>query len=298
MDFIENGKYYKDFYIAATEGSYLKAATKNFKTASTISRNISFLEKQLEKKLVNTTNKGIELTTDGEKLYKELDIIFNMEIFKKNNKKEITGQLIIGTTRNIADSILAKYITKFHKLYNKVNIKIITDNATNLNEYLVKHNIDILIDYLPHINTSDKYEFEIKPLGQFNTCFACNENFFEKYGKNIKALKELNEYLLVIPGKCRRRQILDDTLQLYDIDLQPLIQMPDSKLMVDFVKTNECIGYFIDEELNNSDLIKLDLKEKLPHNIYGIIYPKNIISEVAERFVEIVINNGDKNENY
>lgn len=42
--------------------------------------------------------------------------------------------------------------------------------------------------------------------------------------------------------------MLDEVLQKTNITLNPIIEMPDSKLMAEFIKENDCIGYFIKEE--------------------------------------------------
>ena len=71
----------------------------------------------------------------------------------------------------------------------------------------------------------------------------------------------------------------------------PTIEMPDSKLMADFVKNNEYIGYFIKEEVEEYGLVPLKLDVKMPQNCIGMIYSKNTISLIAKKFIDIVLNN-------
>lgn len=204
--------------------------------------------------------------------------------------KEITGILTIGTTRNISDHKLLKYLLVFNKYYPKVKIKIFTDNAKNLNEYLMHHKIDVLIDYLPHINYSENLETEVISIGEFETCFACSKKTYENIKDSVHSLNDLNNYNLVIPGNSRRRQLLDEVLQLNNINLEPVILMPDSKLMADFVFSTDYIGYFVKEELKELDLMELHLKEKMPVNAIGLVYLKNTINPLAKKFVDIVLN--------
>ncbi|MBR3660863.1 MAG: LysR family transcriptional regulator [Bacilli bacterium] len=283
-----------DFYIVAKENGYSKAANKYSLQQSNLSRNIQALEEELNLKLLNSSNKGIELTLDGERIFKELEPIYeNMNKIKdvlSSDNNEVKGEITIGTTRNIADNILSNYLTKFYSLYPNVNVNIITDSASNLNSYLVDHKIDLLIDYLPHINSSAKYDFEVVGIDSFKTCFACSNKFYDEYSKNIKNLKDLKKYKLIIPGSSRRRQFLDEILQSNNIKLNPIMQMPDSKLMADFVKQNDCIGYFIEEEVIDYDLKKIELEEELPINNIGLIYPKKLINNIAQKFVELIIN--------
>ena len=143
---------------------------------------------------------------------------------------------------------------------------------------------------MPHINSSEKYNFEVKTINEFHTCFACSKSFYEDNKNKIKSLSDLNNYKLVIPGSSRRRQMLDEILQSNNIVLNPTIEMPDSKLMIDFVNNNDYIGYFIEEELDNTELVKLDLKENMPTNAIGIIYHKKTINNTAKTFVELVVS--------
>lgn len=289
MNFMrDNIQMYYDFYIVAKEGNMTSAAEKMLITTSNLSKRISNLENILNLKLLNRTNKGISLTSDGEYLFKKLELAFdNLDFVSDSESSE--GIIVIGTTRNIADNILAEYICKFNELYPKVEIRIITDSASNLNMYLSNHKIDILIDYLPQINFTEKDGFVVKAFSEFYTCFACNKKFYEENSNKIKSLIDLTNYNLIIPGSSRRRQMLDEILQKNNVVLKPIMQMPDSKLMCNIVKKKDIIGYFIENEIEDTNLVKLKLKEEMPINSFGIIYAKDTINKFAKMFVELVL---------
>lgn len=297
MNIKENFNLYYSFYIVASEMSFSKAASKYLVDQSNLSHDVKDLEKKLNLSLLDRNNKGINnLTADGKRLFDYLDdLMRNHNNFMNNyvnDSEEVNGELIIGTTRNIADNRLADYLNEFYKLYPTVKIKVFTDNAKNLNEFLLSHKIDVLIDYLPNINFGKKEEMEIATISKFETAFACSKNYYDKYSKDIKSLKDLNKYKLVIPGSSRRKQMLDEVLQPLDIKLKPIIEMPDSKCMAEFIKENDCIGYFIKEEIEQYDLVALDLKELMPVNYIGIIYHKSI-NNITKKFVELVLKNNN-----
>ena len=289
-DLSNNFNYYYHFFISAKEKSFSDAGRKHNISSSSLTRSVSKLEELLDLKLVKANNKGFELTLDGERLYKKMDQLFNsIELFTtKDLSDNLEVILTIGTTRNIADYILVPYLTKFIKNYPSVKVKIYTDSASNLNDYLINHKIDVLIDYLPHINYSEKFDLEVKPIAEYKTCFACSKSYYEKIKDKVYSLKDLNDYILVISGSSRRRQMLDEILQKNNIILTPTHLMPDSKLMADFIRDNDFIGYFIEDELKEYDLVKLELKEEMPTNPIGIIYPKKTINHVARDFVEVI----------
>jgi len=280
-----------DFYLVAKAGSYSKAAEEHYVSQPNLSRNVKNLEETLGLELIIRNNKGIKLTSDGLDLYKKLDDAFSGFIKYNKQDEELSGTIAIGTTRNIADNRLSKYLLMFNKIYPKVKIKIFTDSASNLNEFLTNHKIDVLIDYLPNINFSESLNLEIKAIEEFNTCFACSKAFYESCGKNIKKLSELNNYNLLIPGSSRRKQMLDKVLQSNNIELNPIMEMPDSKLMAELVNGNDYIGYFVEDEAKHYNLQKLDLDLPLPTNSIGLIYRKNTMNKITKNFVEMVLDN-------
>ncbi len=279
-----------DFFIVAQEKGFSKAAQKNNVSQPNLSRNIKYLEEKLKLILIKRTNKGIELTTDGEELYNKLNKIFgNITDYILDNNN-INGTLTIGTTRNIADNRLHTYIRLFNLRYPNVKIKIWIDHEANLNERLFKHTIDVLIDYLPHEETDG---LSIQKIDSFKTYFACSKEFYKKEKNNIKTINDLKKYNLIIPGKSRRKRILDNLTQENNIDFEPILEMPDSKLMAEIVKEGDYIGYFIEDEIKEYDLVKLELDKQMPINNFGIIYYQKTLSNIGKKFVDLVLEIND-----
>ncbi len=291
MDLRELLPLYYDFYIVALTKNISQASSRYHVAQPTLSKNVKLLEDILNCPLINRSNRGVELTLEGDMLYRRLSTLFQKFSLEHSDVSDfdLTGNLMIGTTRNIADHILNRFLSSFYQKYPHVKIHIFTDSASNLNSFLMNHKIDVLIDYLPNINYSEKFELEVKALGHFNTCFACSKKTYEKYGKMIQSIRDLNQCALVIPGSSRRRQMLDRILQEHNFQLSPIIEMPDSKLMADFVLENECIGYFIEEEIQDTDLIMLSLEETIPQNSYGMIYYKFSLNPIVDKFVQLVM---------
>ena len=122
-DLRSNFGYYYDFYISAKEKSYAEAGRKNNIVPSSLTRSVSKLEERLELQLVNTSNKGFELTLDGQRIFKNIESFFDQiggfTIDELSANLDIT--LTIGTTRNIADFGLNKYLTEFKKRFPNFN---------------------------------------------------------------------------------------------------------------------------------------------------------------------------------
>ena len=69
--------------------------------------------------------------------------------------------------------------------------------------------------------------------------------------------------------------------------------MPDSKLMAEIVKEGDYIGYFIEDEIKEYDLVKLELDKQMPINNFGIIYYQKTLSNIGKKFVDLVLEIND-----
>ena len=114
-----NFVHYYNFYISALSGNFTKSGNLNHISSSSLSRSVNELEKILGLSLIVSTNKGFNLTLDGERLFKKLDNIFN-SMSKLSTAELMTGDdvvLTIGVTRNIADYLLPPILNEFIKKY-------------------------------------------------------------------------------------------------------------------------------------------------------------------------------------
>ena len=64
-----NFEYYKIFYYVAKDGSFTKAARALGSTQPNVTRAMNCLEQQLNTTLFIRTNRGVQLTPEGERLY-------------------------------------------------------------------------------------------------------------------------------------------------------------------------------------------------------------------------------------
>ena len=71
-----------------------------------------------------------------------------------------------------------------------------------------------------------------------------------------------------------REKSYSDASRKNNVKLSATHLMPDSKLMADYIKENNFIGYFIEDEVKEYDLVKIKLKEEMPINPIEIIYSK------------------------
>ena len=221
-DLRNNFSLYFDFYSVVLYGGFSKAANELYISQSTLSRNVSKLEEQLNRKLIIRLQNGIQLTKSGEEIYKALtDVfyIFNNKDFEYNDK------IIIGTTKNIADYFLKDFILNFYKENPNIKFSVRTSDSKSLKQLLFNREIDFMIDYLPFNVDNKDLNVVIKPIGEFKTCFACTKTYFEENKDKLDSLKNIVKQNIFAPGISRRRQILDQFLFQQGLKIDPNIEV-------------------------------------------------------------------------
>lgn len=280
---------YYDFYIVAREGNITQASMLYHIAQPTLSKNIRLLEEEIKIPLFSRTNKGVELTIEGEKLYKRLDSIFCSFCHSPQevSDEDLEGSLRVGVTRNVVDARLGEYLSFFHSKFPKVKIIIDMNSPQILKHLLTTHKIDILIDYLPNADYFDGSDLIVKTFGKFDTCFACSQDFFNTHDLSDLTVKDLSKFDLVLPGPSRRRQFLDDYLQERNLVLQSNVEFQDWKFALEYVLRSDSIGYFIQDEIANTKLVPLNVHSELPQVCFGFIYSKNSFNPITLKFIQL-----------
>ena len=283
---------YKTFYDVAKNGSISKAAIYSYTSQSAISKAIKKLEEELNTKLfyrslngVTLTDKGKELLYFVEKSYDNL-IIAERAMLETENLKR--GKLSIGMPSNIGSFFLFDNIIDFHKEYPNIEISIITGSTSTLISLLDSHKVDFVIDTSP-INIIDS-DITITKLSTVNYCFVSKEEV-----DNIKELKDLKDkpLILPIPGTANRND-LDCLLKKHNINIENVINIHTSEMILSAAKRNIGIGYIIYDlvknDIKDNNLYIVNLKEKLPTVDINIVYNKSFLTTAPKKFIETYIN--------
>lgn len=159
-----------------------------------LSHEIQELEKILDTTLIIKTNRGINLTEDGQALYEQAKILINniekiQDYFKvKNEKKSVTVRIPSAGIYALQDQI-----DTFKKIYPDVLCNFTIDELT---EYGTLNDIDIYATYSHHIWNNTE------PLltGKQKFTFVCSKKYIEKNGVP-KSLEEIlyERHLCICP---------------------------------------------------------------------------------------------------
>ena len=286
---------YRIFYVVANNGNITKASEELNISQPAISKSIKKLEEQLGGQLFVRTKRGVILTEEGKEFYnyikQAIEYINNAENKFTDLINLETGCIKIGISTTLTKEFLLPYLEKFHTLYPKIDIKIITSLTSDLITKLKSGLIDIVI-----LNLNDKNygnDIDIIKCMKINDCFVVNSKYKNLINKEV-SLKEINNYPLILQSKgSNTREFLDNIAKEKGIIFNPNIELASYSLVVEFAKIGLGIGYvtkeYIKDELNNKKLFELKTKEKIPSRYIGIALSKNHLPNFStKKLIEII----------
>lgn len=285
---------YKTFYDVAKSESISEAAKKTFTSQPAISKSIKKLEETLNVKLFYRNLDGIKLTSEGEKLLFYVEEAFNnLLVGERNiteNEKLQSGKLTIGVPSQIGTFFVFDSISKFHKIYPNIEITIISNSTKSLLKKLKLHEIDFIIDSSP-INDVQE-DVIIRPLKKVDNCFIVSKKYEDKI-KNIKSLKDIENYPLILPvPNTSNRSNLDLLFEKSGIKPTNVMNIHTSEMILGAVKKDLGIGYIIEDLIiDDPEVCKINIKEKLPKIEINLVYVKKYLTIVPTKFIKKFIDN-------
>ncbi len=120
------------FVTTATELSMTKAAQRLHITQPTLSIQLRELEDELGTQLLERTNRGIKLTTDGEYFFSKAKNILNLvndTVSNLQSTDEIAGTITLGGAETQHNEILFQIVKDIRDTYPRITIHFTSGNA-------------------------------------------------------------------------------------------------------------------------------------------------------------------------
>lgn len=295
-----NFELYRVFYTVANHGNITKASDELNISQPAISKSIKNLEEQLGGQLFLRTKRGVILTEEGREFYnyikQAIEYIANAENKFTDLIKLESGCIKIGVSTILTKEFLLPYLEKFHELYPKIDIQIVTNMTSDLWPKLKNGLIDIMI-----LNINDKNygnDINIIKCKKVNDCFVVSNRYKELVNMNL-SIRDLNNYPLILQAKgSNTREFLDSFARANNVVLKPNIELASYSLVVEFAKIGLGIGYvtkeYIKDKIKNNELYEVKIQEKIPSRYVGIALSKNHLPNFStKKLIEIITGDGD-----
>lgn len=189
------------YFIKVAETLNFSEASKElFITQSTLSQQISQLERELDQQLFLRNSHEVSLTEAGRLLLpyaretvNDADTCVQR---LKDLKEMVTGELNIGVTFSFS-SIAAETLISFLKKYPHVKMNVVYLPMSELMEMLLRHELDLVLAFYP---TEHDNRIESHVLFSNKLAVIVNENHPLARQKSL-SLAELQRYSLALPTR-------------------------------------------------------------------------------------------------
>lgn len=281
---------YRIFVAVAKEENITKASEKLNISQPAVTKHIKNLENALELRLFNRTNHGIELTSDGQKIYeeaKEAVETLNSIFIKYGKNRNINLGVHVSMYK-----MFSKILTKFSNINENITINIsdtdlINMLAPDLSDMISKlenEKLDIIISKKTDNYNHNKIEFI--NIGEIQDILVVNNNS-KLLGKKIR-IEDIIDMQICLPrkGSVTTNNFIN-ALQIEEDKLVNAKHITYNAMLDIIEENNEVVGLiskqYIEKELNNKEISELITEFKIPPIEYGVyINKKNKFKELNQ----------------
>lgn len=288
-----NYELYKVFYYVARTLSFSEASKRLFISQSAVSQSVKVLEKKLGQNLFVRSTKKVQLTPEGEILFKHIEPAMNLirkgetQLLEANSLNG--GQLRIAASDTICRYFLVPYLSRFHSAWPGVHIKVTNSTSIECAHILEQGQVDFILSNYP--NSALGSTMNVRVIREFHDVFAANPAHFPLTRRTL-SLSELLEYpILMLDRKSTTSEFLHALFQKYHLDLVPEIELSSNDLLIDLARIGLGVAFVPDFCIpkNAPDLFTLSLSEKLPARELVAVYNETVpLSPAAKQFMELL----------
>jgi len=289
-----NLELYKVFYHVAKTLSFSDASRELFISQSAVSQSVKTLEKRLNQTLFIRSTKKVQLTKEGDLLFKHIEPAINLIVRGETQLLDASslkgGQLRIGASDTICRYFLVPYLKHFHQMYPGVHIKVTNGTSVQCVDLLESNQVDLIITNSPNkrlANTRNVYDVK-----EFGDVFIASKEAFPELEEKILSYEDLLTYpILMLESHATTSIFLHQLFLKHQLELAPSVELSSNDLLIDLARIGLGIAFvpdFCRHELNE-DLIVLKIKEPLPKRKLVVAYNDQFpLWRVAEEFLNML----------
>lgn len=288
-----NYELYKVFYYVARTLSFSEASKCLFISQSAVSQSVKVLEKKLGQTLFIRSTKKVQLTPEGEILFKHIEPAMNLIQKGENQLLEANslngGQLRIAASDTICRYYLVPYLNRFHKAYPNVHIKVFNFTSIECARVLENGQVDFILSNYP--NSGLLASHSVRAIHEFQDVFVASAEAFPLKDQ-ILTLEELKEYpIMMLDRKSTTSEFLHSMFQRSHLDLVPEIELSSNDLLIDLARIGLGIAFVPDFCIpaDESQLYILKLAQSLPARKLVVASNDSVpLSQAARQFMDML----------
>ncbi len=283
------------FICVADCGSLNKAAQQLFLTPTAVMKQINMLEKHLDLKLIQRSNKGIILTESGQSIYKDAKFMISYSEKAVEKAKSLEGQqnlvIRVGTSMLNPCKVFMDIWYQLSDQFPQFKIQIIPFEDDHNGILSVIEKIGKDFDFIVGVCDSIQWlnRCNIYPLGTYKKCVAVPIGHRLSSRKKLKITDLYGETLMMVK---QGDSPLNDSLRKELEEHHPKIRIEDTDHFYDIQVFNRC-------EQQGNVLLNLECWKDIHPSLvtipvdwnyaipYGLLYPLNPQKKILD-FIDAV----------
>lgn len=263
-----NFEYYKIFYYVAKYQNFTLAAKALLSSQPSVSRCMQALETELGCRLFVRTKRGVFLTAEGEQLFSYVAPACE-QIFKGEENIGGTlgfqnGSVYIGVTETALHCFLLERLSRFHKEYPGVRLKLNSGTTPNALADLKAGKTDLAVVTTP---IREDEHFRVTMVMKSQDILAGGPNYAHLKGKKVP-LWEVQQYPFVcLAENTMTYALYKEFYASHGLILKPDIELATADLMVPVIKQGLGIGFvpraLVEEDLKAETIVEIQIEEKI-----------------------------------
>ncbi|MGG1636557.1 LysR family transcriptional regulator [Paenibacillus sp. NRS-1760] len=288
-----NMEWYRIFLHTAKLGNLTKAAQELHITQPSVSYAIKQLEAQLEVKLFDRLSKGVKLTPEGLEVLAYVEKSFTIlqagEIQLQALKNLTAGELRIGASGPVIKHLLLPLLDTFHAEHPDVRIRLSQGKTSDIRDRLLDGQIDIGLVHLP---LSD-HELVVSHLKEIQDCFVVGEAYRHLVDTSFSAQALAQLPLLLLSEASSTRLFIEQWFKSQGITPDADMELSSMDMLIEMAIRGYGAAFvtqsFIDQELENKKLFRLQTIEPIPLRSVGFATRRNSsLPIIANRFIALL----------
>ena len=290
-----NFEYYKIFYYVAKYQNFTKAAQALENSQPNITRAMNCLEQQLNCTLFVRTNRGAQLTPEGEKLFTYVSAAMSQLLAAEEELADSTGLLhgsvSIGASETALNIYLLDRLKNFHMEYPGIRIKIYNHSTPEAIHAVKSGKIDFAVVTTPVEAEAPLKQVLLEPFQEI----LVGGKTFTALGSQRLSLAELEKYPLICLGRETMTYHFYQQLFLkYGLELMPDTEVAPTDQILPLVKSELGLAFLpepmAEDAIRRREIVPIDLQETIPkRNICMVYDSRHPLSAAAKKLRKSVV---------
>ena len=290
-----NFEYYKIFYYVAKYRNFTKAAQALENSQPNITRAMNCLEQQIHTTLFVRTNRGVQLTPEGEKLYTHVSAAMVQLMTAEEELTDSTGlshgSIAIGASETALNIFLLDKLKAFHMKYPGIRLKIYNHSTPEAIEAVKSGKIDFAVVSAPAAVEMPLKAVMLLPFREI----LVGGTTFTALGSQELSLEELKNYPLICLGKETMTFRFYNSLFLsHGLELMPDTETATTDQILPLVKCELGLAFLPEpmarESIKKHEIVQISLKEDIPERNICMVYDwQHPLNSAARQLKKIIL---------